>query len=302
MRITNNTMTRNFLNSYNKALEKQSTLLEQLSDGKIIHKASDDPVKTVRSLRYNTSLVLNTQYNQNAKDGQSWMQTTDGAMSDLSSIMISIKEKIVQASTGSIPQDSVQAIGADVDSMINQMISIGNTKIGDRYVFGGQSDQTTPFTRTGDTITYNGDANKISMPIQPGVVNPSQDSVNLTGQEIFGANMLTLNNLIAIKQHLESGTTTDQQWLSNTGLASLDTDHSQMLKSQAQLGARMSMYDMAQNMMDNYDTIITKDLSDNEDLNMAKATMDLKNSENVYQGALQVGAKVMPTSLVDFLR
>jgi len=313
MRITNNTMTNNFLTSLNKSLQRESKLQEQLADGKNIHRPSDDPIKAVRSLRYNTSLALNTQYTRNAQDAQSWMQTSDTAMQDLSSIMNSIKEKVVQASNGTNPQDAVQAIGADVDGLINQIVNLGNTKVGDRYVFAGQKDKTTPFTRVGDVITYNGDANKISMPIQPGVVSPSQDSVNLTGQDVFGRGIAPdsvtglvtgtsiLNDLIAIKQHLQSGTTADQQWLSNTGLSTLDADHSQMLQSHTQLGSRMSMYEMAQNMMENNNTTINQDLANNDDLDITKAITDLKTNETVYQTALQAGAKIMQKSLADFL-
>lgn len=294
-------MTNNFLSSLNKSLARESNLQEQLADGKAIHRPSDDPVKTSRSLRYNTSLSLNTQYTQNAKDAQSWMQTTDSAMSDLSSIMISIREKVVQAGDGSNPQAALQALGTDIDGMINEMVNVGNTKLGDRYVFAGQQDQTLPLIRTGDVITYNGDTNKISMPIQPGVATPGQDSVNLTGQDVFGANMSALNNLIAIKQHLMSGTPTDQQWVSTTGLANLDTDHTQMLQSYTELGSRMSMYQMAQNMMEGTGTTINQDIANNDDLDITKAITDLKTNETVYQTALQAGAKIMQKTLADFL-
>lgn len=295
-------MTYNFLSSLNKNLEKESKIQEQLADGKVIHRPSDDPIKAVRSLRYNTSLALNTQYTQNAKDAQSWMQVTDGAMSDLSSIMTSIKEKVVQASNGTNDQEAVQAIGANVDALINQVVNIGNTKIGDRYVFAGQADKTTPFSRSGDTVTYSGDYNKISMPIQPGGVSPDQDSVNLTGSDVFGAGGTTiLKNLLEIKERLVSGTAADQQWLSNTGLANLETDHAAILQSQTKLGSRMSMYEMATNMLEGNNTIITKDLSSNEDLDIPKAITDLKTSEAVYQTTLQAGAKIMQVSLADFL-
>jgi len=301
MRITNNTMTYNFLSGLNKSLDREYKLQEQLSDGQITHRPSDDPTRVVRSLRYSSSLAQNAQYIQNAQDAQSWMETSDGAMSDLSSIMISIKEKVVQASNGTNSQDAVQAIGADIDGLINQVINIGNTKIGDRYVFGGQNDKAAPFSRTGDVITYTGDLNKISMPIQPGVVSPSQDSVNLTGQDVFGTDMSILNNLIAIKQHAQSGTKADQTWLSETGLATLDTDHSQILKAQTRLGSRMAMYEMAKNMLDNNTTIITQDVSSNNDLDIPKAVTDLKTNENVYKTALEAGAKIMQLSLADFL-
>lgn len=303
MRITNNTITYNFLSSLNKSLERQNSIQEQLSDGKAIHRPSDDPVKAIRSLRFNSNLTQNEQFTQNLKDAQSWMQTTDGVMSDLSSIMTNIKELVVSASNGTNPQDAVQTTGKSVDNLINQIITLGNTKIGDRYVFSGQMDKTQPFARNGDVITFSGDNGKISMPIQPGAATPTRDSINLTGVDVFGAGGTEiLNHLIEIKQHLDSGTTVDQAWLSNTGLQYLDTDHASVLQAQTELGTRMSAYDMALNIMGNQNIIITSDVAANEDLDIPRAIIDFKNSENIYKTALSVGARIMPPSLVDFLK
>jgi len=67
------------------------------------------------------------------------------------------------------------------------------------------------------------------------------------------------------------------------------------------LGSRMSMYEMVANMMQDQKLTIETDLSENEDIDMAKAITDFNTSKNVYQSALSVGAKIMPKSLVDFL-
>ncbi|SDD77330.1 hypothetical protein SPACI_041930 [Sporomusa acidovorans DSM 3132] len=219
MRISSNMMRYNFLRSLNNSMETQNKLQEQLSDGKSLHRPSDDPVKAVRNLTFKTSLTLNEQYTQNLQDAKSWMENTDGVMSDLSSVMIKIKELVVSADDTK-PTDALNTIGTQIDGLINQMVSLGNTKIGDRYLFGGQNDSTQPFVRktikdpdsdlTREVIVYNGDDSKISMPIQAGAVNPTQDSVNLTGSEVFGPTetiygqqtMSVLNHLLEIKNEL----------------------------------------------------------------------------------------------------
>lgn len=302
MRITNNTITYNFLNSLNKSLERQNEVQEQLSDGKAIHRPSDDPVKAIRSLRFNSNLKQNEQFTQNLKDAQSWMETTDSALSDIGSMIIAIKEQVVGASNGTNPEDAVKIVGKAVDNLIDHIITVANTKLGDRYVFSGQNDKTEPFKRVGDTIMYNGDANKISMPIQPGVATPEQDSVNMTGYDVFGSDLEVFNHLIEIKQKLESAKPDDQKWLSETGLAYLDADHNKILQAHTELGTRMSMYEMAETMMEKNNTVITGDVAANEDLDIPKAIIDFKNAENVYRMALSVGARIMPASLVDFLK
>ena len=215
MRMSSNMMRYDFLRSINKSMSRENEIQKQLSDGKAIHRPSDDPVKTVRSLRYNTSLAQNVQFTQNLQDAQSWMDNTDGAMSDMSSIMIKAKELIVSADDTK-PTDSLNTIGTQLDGLINQLITIGNTKIGDRYLFAGQSDATQPFVRktikdpnsdlTQEVVVYNGDTSHISMPIQSGAVNSFQDSVNLTGAEIFGPTTSTYgqNTLSVLNRLLET--------------------------------------------------------------------------------------------------
>ena len=227
MRISSNMMRYNFLRSLNDSMETQNTLQEQLSDGKSLHRPSDDPVRAVRDLTYKTSQVLNEQYTQNLQDAKSWMENTDGVMSDLSSVMIKVKELVVSADDTK-PTDALNTIGAQIDGLINQVVSLGNTKIGDRYLFGGQNDSTQPFVRTTikdpnsdltkEVVIYNGDNSRISMPIQAGAVNPTQDSVNLTGTDVFGdektiygrKTLSVLNQLLEIKNELCKTSTVDQ--------------------------------------------------------------------------------------------
>jgi flagellar hook-associated protein 3 FlgL len=431
MRITNNMIAYNFLDGVNKSLEKQNSLQEQLSDGIAIHRPSDDPLKTVRSMYYTTSGAMNDQYTTNVKDAQSWMDQTDSALNDLGSIGQRIKDLAVGAD-GSKPQDALAAIGTEINSLIDAAVNIGNTKIGDRYIFAGQQDNIQPFTRVQDStttpptdmVTYSGDNNKILMRIQSGAQSVSQDSVNLTGNEVFGPMTSAtingkntsvssmFNSLIAIKNELLSGGgiiaqsnnkggaaavsgtytpsvagqdtyqdfvvkvgtvsagvvtaakystdggqtykdavpvtavppvpgeftlsngaqivinpslataaneinatgdtysfhfplgsrgTTNINWISNTALAQVDQINSSMLQQRTQLGARASTYQLQQTMLESNATTIAGDLSGSRDLDVSKAIVDFKTAQTVYQTALSVGAKIMPTSLADFL-
>jgi len=226
MRITNNMIVNSYLTSFNKSLERQNKLQEQLTDGKIVHRPSDDPIRTVRSLKFNTDLAANEQFTQNVQDATSWMETTDSAMSGLNSIMSRVKELVVSAD-GTKPVDAMKAIGQELDGLINAAIDIGNTQIGDRYIFSGQMDKTQPLTRktitdpltnqSVEVVVYNGDDNKISMPTKTGQVDPTQDSVNLSGIDAFGPEkdydpippatdkvktLQSLNELLRIKNEL----------------------------------------------------------------------------------------------------
>jgi len=327
MRITNNMIVNSYLTSFNSALERQNKLQEQLSDGKLIHRASDDPVRAVRSLKYNTNLAENEQLTQNVKEAASWMETTDSAITEMSSIMIRARELVVSAD-GTKSPDSLQALGKELDGLIDAAVTIGNTQIGDRYLFAGQMDKTLPLERktitnaageSVEVVVYNGDNNKISMVSQAGLINPNQDSVNLTGVEAFGpadtnnaldytasptgdavTTLKTLNDLIKVKNELLKASP-DTTWLGSTGLSYVNAGHDYIIQGQTTIGARSASYDMLSNMLSANNAAITENLSANEDLDIPKAIIDFKSSENVYNAALAVGSKIMPQSLVDFL-
>lgn len=330
MRISNNMMIYNFLTSLNKSQERMNDFQEKLSDGKIVHRPSDDPIRAFRGLRFNVNMTMNEQYTQNAKDAMQWMNQTDSSLSSLSDIVIRAKELAIQAISAN-PSTAHDALASTLDGLINQAVNIANTQIGDRYVFAGQQDKATtlPFQRTTITVAgvpqefvvYTGDLNKISMPIQPGAPDPRKDSVNVTGEEVFGP--LTMkqdsvslvsyptadifSDLLRIKEELQKTAASvppgpDLNWLSNTGLANIDKSHERILLAQTQIGARMASYEMAQNIMLRDNATIAENMSANDDLDVARATIDFKNNENVYKMALSVGARIMPASLVDFLR
>ncbi|BBB91692.1 MAG TPA: flagellar hook-associated protein FlgL [Methylomusa anaerophila] len=342
-RISNNMVYYNFLSSLNKSLNKQYTLQEQLADGKAIHRPSDDPVKTMRSLRFTVSLTENEEYTKHVSDARSWMETTDGALYDINNVIQSARELVIGGIEPN-PAIAYETIAEQLDGLINHMVELGNTKLGDRYIFAGQADRMNskpPFERQNvpaavataaglfeadgvtpqtDQVVYNGDTQKISMVIKPGAVTPAQDSVNLTGQDLFGdpdTHALTavdmdgdgtndtkicdvFNMLIQIKQEFQKNPP-DLTWLSGTGLGNIDKIHDQVLKAQTTIGSRSVAYEMAENMLTKFNTQINADIGANEDLDLSKGIVDFKTAETVYRTALSVGARIMPVSLADFL-
>ncbi len=300
MRVSNNNMTYGFLTSLNKSQQRQAQLNEQLSDGKAIHRPSDDPIRTIRSLRFQANYGQNEQFTQQVKDAQSWMDTTDSAIQNLDSLVVRAKELAIRA-VGPNPDIAFEAAAEEIDGLINAAVDIGNTKLGNRYVFAGQMDTTQPFTRNADgTVTFSGDNNPVSVRIAAGAVSPDNDAINVTASSLFGPSMELFNQLNDLKNQLATGNP-DLTAISGTGIASIDANHDRLLKAHAELGARMSNYEMMQNMLEGNGLTITADLAAAQDLDVPRAIIDFKTNETIYRTALSVGARIMPPSLADFL-
>lgn len=295
-----------YLTDLNRALVKQNKMQEQLSTGRTLNRASDDPIRISRSLRFHSALAQNDKYVSNYGDADTWMQNTDDSLQTMSSVFIRVKELVVQAANDTNTASERAAIGQEINKLVDTLVDVANSKVGDRYLFGGQSDREQPFIRNADgTVSFYGDNHFISMRLQAGGVSPIQDSINVTAAEAFGSDMQMFNEINEIAQALINGESpTSQpigQWLSYVGLANVDNNHAQLLKADTALGARMNSYNMLGNMLMDRDTNIQKDISNNEDTDYASAISEYKVWETVYNASLKVGAMVLPMSLVDFI-
>ena len=151
MRIGSLQMVSRYQKQLNTAAEEQAKLMEQ-SDGQSLHRPSDDPVRYSNWLRYSTEKNENLQYQKNVDAGQSWMQRTDGAVSGMADIFKTLKEKTIQAAQSPHQDTDMDAIAKDMTAKLHEIVSLGNSQQGDRYIFSGQSDLTQPFLLTEKTV------------------------------------------------------------------------------------------------------------------------------------------------------
>ena len=333
MRITNNMLTNQFLYNFNNSLTKVSDLQEQLSSGLAINKPSDNPVKAVRSLTFKTDLSTNEALAQNASDAASWMSTSDSAMTSAENVLQSI-QSLIQSVAVPHPTIAYSAAATQLNGYINELVNLGNTQISGRYLFAGQKDKTQPFTTTNNangsiSVTYNGtydgqggvaNAGTIMMKVSPGAPDPLRDKINVDGLGLFGAiNAAGQPKLFQDLQQIYGDLTNNplppsvpnpngvsvSQLSADLGLLSNvagtgDEDH--LLTSQTALGSRQSVYQTISTRLTADQVTIKSDLSANQDLDMSKASIDFQSAQNVYNSALAVGAKILPQSLVDYIK
>ena len=162
------------------------------------------------------------------------------------------------------------------------------------------------FSTSDKTVAiYAGDNVKISVPIQNGVPNtPSNDSVNSTGVDLFGSDLFNgsgtelINNLYEIAKHMKSG---DTKWLSSDGIALANDAHTQVLNAETEVASRYTTYSMSKATMENQNTQIQTDITNNSATDVAALIVKLQTTQTLYNMSLSVGAKIMPMSLSDYL-
>ena len=151
IRVSSNQMVYNYKKQLNDANSTYDKLLEQ-GDGNKLHRPSDDSVAYTKYLRYDTSSAENTQYQENVDTGVSWMKASDSALVSMTNIQTTFKEKTVSAANGDKTDTDMAAIGKEMMAEIQELVSLGNTMQGDRYLFAGQKDTTMPFSLSEEKV------------------------------------------------------------------------------------------------------------------------------------------------------
>lgn len=436
----------NYQKSLNEASKRQADLLEQ-GDGSKLHRPSDDSVAYSKYLRYQISDNENTQYQENVDTAVSWMKTSDAALVNMTDIQTTFKEKTVGAANDTNNTNDMQAIAKEMMAEIQELVSLGNTQQGDRYVFAGQSDTTMPFamsekevdrglaktlsdkqsayftsadnagtvqqmltlngsdgntyylnttdgyiytkdfvesgyqdkvakdanakvdrsvdavgqltgwdTANGGTekvsnyfrntgeiidstaklsgatnvgsgkvsgltfnfatvqqkiVTYNGDNNGISMVKKNGTTEPTSDTINVTGSDIWGKDIFDdansgnsasgtamLNEMLTVYSKVSAD---DHEWLTADGQTISDQAHATTVNTETKLGARQQLYTSVKTMLGNQNENITNDITNVSSTDVAKLSVKLMEETTIYNMSLALGARLLPSSLADYL-
>ena len=426
------------------AIDYAKTKLMEQSDGSKLHRPSDDSVGYSRYLRYSVSEGENNRYQDSVKAGVSWMNSTESSLSAIEDIQKTFKAKTLQAANDDKDEKGGDwpAIAREMKAGIEQIVSLGNTQLGDRYIFGGQSDLREPFQisspndpkyrgvaktlddrqanffndasdnksadflhqmlsldgadgntyymntlngkiytkefvqegykdmiakgykteaeaiaagettfvgnggagpnfiknnfkNTGEVknpgwtasangttlkfstvrqqiVTYSGDMRYISMVKQNGSTEPTADTVNKTGADVFGRDLFDdknsgnepsgtamLNNMLTVHAKTQA---CDAHWLSSDGVTLADVANQVTLQARTETGARSRLYTDMKDVLTNHQENITRDITDVSATDVAALATKMMQQQTIMSMSLSMGSRILPLSLVDYLR
>lgn len=284
-------MLANLQASYQTLVEVQ----DHLSSGKHLRRPSDSPAATLNALEYRSQLRRSKQFERNTTDAQSWLNVADSALTTTQSYLTRIRELALQGTNGSSDTKARAAVANEVRSIRESLIQLGNTKYGNRAIFSGTRDTQEAYNASG---TYLGNSGSVLRPVASGV----DVQVNATGEQVFGAAGDPGGNVFARIATLADDISNGNIEAAKAGIDRLDNSRDRISGVQATLGARANRVQDILTRNEDVTLEVKSLLSETEDVDIAKALVDLKVQEMGYQTALSVTAKVIQPSLLDFLR
>jgi flagellin len=143
MRIANNITAMNTYRQYSVNSTNTNKAMEKLSSGSRINRAADDAAGLSISEKMRSQIRGLTQGTRNAEDGVSYIQTAEGALSEVSDMLTRMKELSVQVENGTYSTEDQKNIGSEMKALGTAITDIyTNTKFNGSKVFGDQNSTT----------------------------------------------------------------------------------------------------------------------------------------------------------------
>jgi flagellin len=125
--INNNLAANNSYRNLNSTQNDLSKSLEKLSTGLRINRAADDAAGLSISEGLKSQVTGSAQAARNAQDGISVIQTAEGALTEVHSILQRVRDLAVQAGNDSNNADARTAIKAESDALGDELARIGDS-------------------------------------------------------------------------------------------------------------------------------------------------------------------------------
>ena len=132
---------------------QQSKSTEKLSSGYRINRAADDAAGLTISEKMRKQIRGLDRASTNAQDGISCVQTAEGALTEVHSMLQRMNELAVQAANGTMSEDDRKATQAEIDQLITEIDRVSETtKFNEIYLLKG--DPATQKTETQTTYSF----------------------------------------------------------------------------------------------------------------------------------------------------
>ena len=321
-RMTTSMMAGTTLATIQRNFNRLADVNKQLSSGKRMSFASDDPASSVSSMRLRKELAATEQFKRNISDANSWLATSDAAMQSVADRYTEARTLLINSIDGALGDKSQGALAAQLRKIAESIMSQANSTYLGRTVFAGNSDKGLVF-KTGsdghDTIFLAAEKDEITAKtVDRRIDADTTVQANVDGNKLFGTgtikwdgntlktdnNPSVMNLLIAAAQILESpaGPVGDNRQKIESIQKELGERFAKLQEAQSAVGARHKQVLEAQNSVVFDLQQVKGQISDVEDIDIQKVTIDMSLASMAYQASLSSTQRVVQPTLLDYLR
>jgi flagellar hook-associated protein 3 FlgL len=277
---------------------QQQTSLLELSTGKRVNTPSDDPLAAAQMVANSDHTARTDQYLHNLDTLTGQLQTADSAMSSVVTALTRAITLGVQGSTGTVSDANRQQIAQDLIGIQAQVLQLANTEVNGTFLFGGTETTTPPFTldpASATGVAYNGNDQTNNVQIADGL----NVQTNKPGSQLFQGS--TANVFGALQQlitALQTGSTSNAATATNQLRGAFDNLGSERIF----FGNTVNQLNSTQTFLQQEKVSLSSQATSLIGADITKSASDLTRAQTAYSATLAAAAKILPTSLLDYLK
>ncbi|GIU29613.1 flagellar hook-associated protein FlgL [Shewanella colwelliana] len=175
-----------FNQSINSVLDRQtstSKILDQLSSGKRVNTAGDDPVAAIGIDNLNQQNALVDQFMKNIDYANNRLSLTESKLGSAETLTGSVREQVLRAINGGLSDSERQMIADELRGTLEELLAVANTKDeSGNFMFAGYETGKQPFAfDTSGNVVYSGDSGARDAIVGSGVTV----ATNIPGDKAF---------------------------------------------------------------------------------------------------------------------
>jgi len=297
MRVVNLSVSDSIIRQIQSLSSQQSQLQSEVSSGLRLTQPSDDAAAFGRVMNLDSASRALSQYASNANTALAISQATLTGLQQIKAVSDRATQ-IGVLGTGTEGAQAMAAYGSEVDQLIQQVVQLGNSQLNNNYLYGGTATDTPPYTVATNAqgqitgVTYVGNSNQAAIPLSS-TTTLAAGTDGATNQGIADF----LNHLVALRDALNNGDTSAVATAQN-GLLSTENTLVDAIAGQGAVQMRIQV-NQAQQTANT--TSIGQLLSNETNADLPTTVVQLTQAQNSYQAALSTSAKIMQTSLLNYL-
>ncbi len=288
MRITNQMLQRSLTSGLQGRLQALERAAAEAATGRRVRSVSDDPIDASQVMRLEAQARDIEQYRRNGTFATTRLSAEDLA---LSSVLASLREAkdLAASTTGNDPNDPQRVAALEaVRHLKTQLVALGNTRVGNEYLFGGAQSTRPPFQADG---TYLGDSSTRGVQVGDGV----QVTLNHEGGALFGGAMAAVDDLMTA---LQSGTQDDIRAVTQD----LESATQTVMRAQAETGSRLREIQDGGLRLAKTQALLLERRDALANVDPAEAIVRLQQEQAALERAYATIGRVMQATLTEYLR
>jgi len=302
MRVTNSMIAADFINRLGENYRESAKVNAQISSGKKFQRFSDDPSAFCQSMALKSTLEKLTRYSSSIDSQVDRLDGSDTALGQANELLQQAMEIAVKGSSGTNNQSDLEIFANQIDYIINAMIQSANQSVGlDRNanIF---------FMKDGD-LNFSSTATagwKVDAPPAEDILSANLLTDTVDPVPVFwgdpNSNVPSSGSVFAVlgnlKDQLGSGSVDGV----SQAIDSLKESIDQVNQLRSSVGVKTNHLESIKSFMEDQILSLNESISNLVGVDIEKAVLELKQNQTAYEATMAAGARLMQTSLLDYLK